>query len=181
MGAATAFPHSTVVFDHFHVIQVLHTALEKVRRAETKRQPALKRTRALWLQNPERLTPAQQTKLARLREIAVETARAYDWMQAVAQIWEAADREAGERCLEECLGVVDASYPRVLRTAAQTLRRHRDGILAYFEHRITNGLLEGLASLIQATKARARGFRTQRFFAGVIYLMHGNLPLPQAR
>ena len=59
---------------------------------------------------------------------------------------------------------------------ALTVERHRQGILRWFQTRISNGLLEGLSSLVQATKARARGFRSTRNFIAMIYLMHGKLP-----
>jgi len=40
------------------------------------------------------------------------------------------------------------------------VRRHREGILAWHHSHVSNGLLEGMNSLIQAAKARARGYRT---------------------
>lgn len=62
---------------------------------------------------------------------------------------------------------------------AETVERHRDGILAWFRTRISNGLLEGLSSLVQAAKARARGYRSTRYLIAMIYLVHGILPLNQ--
>jgi len=56
---------------------------------------------------------------------------------------------------------------------------HREGILRRFRTRISNGLLEGLSSLIQATKAHARGYRSARNLIAMIYLIHGKLPLPK--
>ena len=43
-----------------------------------------------------------------------------------------------------------------MKQVAATLMRHRDGILAWFDSRITNGLVEGVNSLLQAAKAKAR-------------------------
>jgi transposase len=39
----------------------------------------------------------------------------------------------------------------------------------------SNGLLEGLNSLIQAAKRRARGYRTARNYKTMIYLVAGKL------
>jgi len=58
----------------------------------------------------------------------------------------------------------------------RTVEAHRRGILRWFRTTISNGLLEGLSSLVQATKARARGFRSTRNLTAMIYLMHGKLP-----
>ena len=43
------------------------------------------------------------------------------------------------------------------------------------EHRISNGLLEGLNSLIQAAKAKARGYRTFETFRTIVFLLIGKL------
>lgn len=40
------------------------------------------------------------------------------------------------------------------------------------------GILEGTASLIQAAKRKARGYRTKRNLITMIYLIAGRLPLP---
>lgn len=43
------------------------------------------------------------------------------------------------------------------------------GIIRWFESRITNGLLEGLNSLVQAAKCRARGYRATRNYIAMIF------------
>ena len=48
---------------------------------------------------------------------------------------------------------------------------HWDGIVGWHDSRISNGLLEGTNSLIQAAKARARGYRNTTTFATMIYLI----------
>ena len=42
--------------------------------------------------------------------------------------------------------------------------------------KISNGLLEGTNSLIQAAKARARGYRSKTKMITIIYLIAGNSP-----
>ena len=56
-----------------------------------------------------------------------------------------------------------------------TLRNHWEEILHYFEHSYTNAILEGLNSLIQNIKRRARGFRNDEYFKTMIYLGCGKL------
>ena len=65
---------------------------------------------------------------------------------------------------------------------AKTLKQHQAGILRWFDSQINNGLLEGINSLVQAAKARARGFRSPRKMAVVIYLLLSKLDfkLPNA-
>ena len=60
---------------------------------------------------------------------------------------------------------------------ARTVRRHWDGVLNWFQSRISNGLLEGINSLIQAANAKARGYRTTRNLIAIVYLIAGKLQL----
>ncbi len=55
--------------------------------------------------------------------------------------------------------------------------RRRDGILAWFDSRIANGLIEGINSLVQAAKAKARGYRTPRNLKAITDLVAGKLDL----
>ena len=64
-----------------------------------------------------------------------------------------------------------------MKALARQLRRHWDDILAYFDHRCTNAILEGLNSVIQHVKTRARGFRNMEYFSTMIYLTCGRLDL----
>ena len=59
--------------------------------------------------------------------------------------------------------------------AAKTIKTHWSGILRWCTSRIDNGILEGLNSLIQAAKAKARGYRTFENFQAIIYLITGKL------
>lgn len=52
---------------------------------------------------------------------------------------------------------------------AKTLKRHKNGILRWFKTKMTNGLLEGINSLVQASKRKARGYRSSENFIAMIY------------
>jgi transposase len=60
-----------------------------------------------------------------------------------------------------------------IKQVALTIMRHRDGILRWFNSRIANGLIEGINSLNQAAKAKARGYRSTRNLKAVTYLIAG--------
>ena len=57
------------------------------------------------------------------------------------------------------------------------MKRHWDGVLRWFQSGIANGLLEGINSLVQAAKAKARGYRSTRNLCAMIYLIAGKLEL----
>ena len=64
-----------------------------------------------------------------------------------------------------------------MKQVAATLTRHRDGILTWCDSRIANGLIEGINSLVQAAKAKARGYRTLKNLVAITYLVAGKLDL----
>lgn len=58
---------------------------------------------------------------------------------------------------------------------ALTLNKHLQGVLNAFDSRLSNGRVEGINSLIQAAKARARGYRTAYNLITMAYLIAGKL------
>ena len=62
-----------------------------------------------------------------------------------------------------------------MKRGVATIRRHWDGILRWFSSGVSNGLLEGMNSLIQAAKSRARGYRTNTNLIAMIYLLGAKL------
>ncbi len=61
--------------------------------------------------------------------------------------------------------------------AARTVKRHWNGILRWHDSKIANGILDGINSLVQAAKAKARGYRSSRNLHAMIYLIAGKLEL----
>lgn len=62
-----------------------------------------------------------------------------------------------------------------IKKAAYTIKCHWDGILRWFTSKINNGILEGINSLIQAVKAKAKEYRTTKNLITMIYLIGGKL------
>ena len=61
---------------------------------------------------------------------------------------------------------------RMLRQFARTLRFHASGLLAYYDHAISTGPLEGTNNKIKTMKRQAYGFRDQQFFTLKLYALH---------
>lgn len=64
-----------------------------------------------------------------------------------------------------------------MKNAAVTLMNHRKEIMNYFHDRLTNAICEGINSLVQAAKRKARGFNTFEGFKAMIFLVAGKLEL----
>jgi transposase len=175
-GVETHLPEAAITFDRFHVVKLLNTAVDDVRREEQRTEGDLKSTRYLWLKNPGNLTNAQAMMLHGLSRSKLKTARAYRMKLVFQEIYKLPCRWA-EAALEGWYqwGIRSRLTPIV--EFARMLRRHWDGILRWFTSKLNNGLLEGLNSLIQAAKARARGYRSVENFTLIIYLIAGHLGL----
>ena len=63
-----------------------------------------------------------------------------------------------------------------MQKAAQTVERHLSGIHNWMRSKINNGILEGLNSIIQAAKRKARGYG-KKDFATIAFLLTGKLNL----
>ena len=64
-----------------------------------------------------------------------------------------------------------------MKAVARTMEKHREGILAWFDSRISNGLIEGINATVQAAKARAHGYRNSATLKAMTYLIAGKLDL----
>ena len=62
-----------------------------------------------------------------------------------------------------------------MKQVAKTLKDHWTGILNAFDSKLTNGRVEAINSLIQAAKAKARGYGTIKHLITIAYLVAGKL------
>ena len=72
-GIENSFPNASITFDKFHVMKLMNEAIDKVRREEQSHNVLLKKTRYLWLKNPENLTIKQNETFGSLKDIRLKT------------------------------------------------------------------------------------------------------------
>jgi transposase len=166
-----------ITFDRYHVKAQLAQAVDEVRRQERKQQAGLlKGSRYLWLRNPARLSRKQRAQLDRLLRQPLRTVRAYKWALRFDAVYELTGREAEHYLRAWMRGAIRSRLQPII-DFAHLVEEHWAGILRWFESRVSNGLLEGLNSLVQAAKRRARGYRSTRNYIAIIYLTVGKLKL----
>ena len=176
-GVTDNLTEAQITFDKFHAVKLVNDAVDKVRRAEAKDRPELKRSRYLWLKNEPKLSAQGRADLDALTRLHLKTARAYQIRLAFQEIYQQPTWEWGAMFLDRWYSWAIRSRLEPMKEVARTVMRHRDGILAWFDSRIANGLIEGINSLIQAAKAKARGYRTTRNLKAITYLIAGKLDL----
>jgi transposase len=175
-GLDENLPNAHRTFDRFHVMKLVNDALGKVRREEAKERPELKKTRSCWLKNPSNLTARQQAILADLKTSNLHTAEAYRMKLTLQDFYEQPNPSAARHFLSEWCQMAQDSPLEPMRKVAKTLLEHAEGVLRWFRSGLSNGLLEGINSLIQAAKSKARGYRTSRNLITIAYLIAGRLP-----
>ena len=175
-GVRDHLDNAQVTFDRYHVKQKLSEAIDTVRRAEAKQhKELLKNTRYLWLKRPDNLTEKQLDWLDELLQQPLETVRAYEQALKFDDFYELEDPAGAEEYLRRWVSEAKASELEPLVAFAEMLEAHWSGVIRWHQSRVSNGLLEGLNSLIQAAKRRARGYRSARNYKAMIYLVAGKL------
>jgi transposase len=176
-GAAAHLPEANITFDKFHAVKIVNDAVDQVRRAEQKTRPELKKTRYIWLKNQSNLTKSQHDALGGLSILNLKTARAYQIRLTFQDFYAESSREAAEAFLKKWYFWATHSRLQPIVEAARTIKRHWDGVLRWFDSKIANGLIEGINSLVQAAKAKARGYRSTRNLKAIVYMIAGKLDL----
>jgi transposase len=140
----------------------LSEAIDALRRQEVATRPELTHTRRLWLKNWANLSAAQRRDLHHLMRPSAQlaTARAHPSTSGAA---------ATARHVPAC---------NRSRTSSPWSRTTGTPIIAWHTEHLSNGLLEGINSLVQATKARARGYRGKTRMITIVYLIAVKLQLP---
>ena len=174
-GVADELPHAEITYDRFHVMQLLGAAVDQVRREEVRTKPELKGTRYWWLSNADKLRPREQSQLDALRQHQLKTGRAYALRLGLQELYQQTDRASGAAYLKRWYFWATHSRLEPMKKVARTIKAHGDGILNWFHSQATTGLLEGINSLVQAAKARARGYRSTRNLIAMAYLLAGKL------
>lgn len=177
-GIREHLPNAAKVIDKFHVIKHANEAVDKVRKTQAGRNPLLRRTKYLWLRNEEGLTGLQLETRHNLQKQRVRTGRARRMRETLQDIYATStSRMQAEAGFRTWCSWMMHSRLEPMKTLARRIRRHWQDILTYFDHRCTNAILEGLNSIIQHIKTRARGFRNMDYFSTMIHLICGKLDL----
>ena len=177
-GIKENFFNAAITFDKFHIMKVLGKAVDEVRKHESKEQGMLRGTRYIWLKNRDNLTKKQMKSLADIESLPrcnIKTVRAFHMRENFQLAYLESTLQGFEAQLKKWYFWATHSRIGPMIEVARTINAHWPGIVRWFTSKINNGILEGLNSLIQAAKAKARGYRTFENFSAIIYLITGKL------
>lgn len=176
-AVAEHFPKADVTVDWFHVVQLFTTAVDEVRKAESRERALPKGTRWGVLKGYE--TAKTQTQAEALKELeneAFATGVAYRIKEQLRWIRRAETSQAARWRSTNFLKYASELITGELllapvAKALRTFKKHLERILFRWRSWHTNARLEGLNGLFQAARARARGYRNVANFITMIYLI----------
>ena len=168
------------VYDHFHIIKLYNEKLTGLRRdlyreaIEGLHKEVLKGIRWLLLKNPENLDPKkrERERLDEALKLNETLFVAYYMKDQLRLLWSQPDKRTARQFLIGWIQLANFSGIRMLMSFAKTLAAHREGILAWYDHPISTGPLEGTNNKIKTMQRQAYGFRDHDFFILKIMAIH---------
>ena len=171
-----------IVHDPFHLVKYMNEAVNEVRKGEHRRLQALgddilKSTRQLWLYGMENVPVKHAQRFDKIKELNLETSRAWAIKEVFRSFWLCDTVKKAGRYFGQWYSWAIRSRLEPVKKVARMCKRHLSNILTFFEHRHTNGPMEGLNNAIQGLIKKAYGYRNKERFKTDIFFHLGGLDL----
>lgn len=179
-------PNATIVFDRFHVQKLASEALDEVRRDmvrefknldDPESASSIKKTRFVLLKNPWDLSIKQWIKLHEVQRHNAPLYRAYLLKETLAAVFDETVFEDAKRELERWLAWAYRCKLKPFVKLAKTIKKYKEGILAFFRTRLTNGRAEGINNKLRMIARRAFGFHSAQALCSMLFLCCGGITL----
>ena len=146
------FPNAVVVIDRFHVMKLINTRLNKIRRFAGIN---LKGSRYLLLKNAEELSPEEKEKIDQVLSQSACLTIAYELKEELREIYETSSTiKSGLRRIKKWLAQAQIFYGKV----TETIRTHLQEICNYFISHTTSGVMEGINNKAKLIIRQGYGF-----------------------
>lgn len=171
-------PEAVQIYDHFHIVKLMNEKLDKVRRdtynqeTDENKRRLIKGQRWLLLANGDHLSPKAEERLYKALDINRPLATAYYLKESLRRVWWQDNKQDAAIVLDDWIEQAKQSALKPIESIAVTLSRHRDGILAWYDYRLSNGKLEGINNKIKTMKRQAYGYRDMPFFKLKLLSLH---------
>ena len=155
-------PKAQLVFDHFHVKKIVNDKVDKLRRSlynnkvYAEQRNVIKGIRWLLLKNGEDIkTDTAKKQLEEALKINEPLAKAYYLKEKITLVWGQLDKEAARAWLYDWIREAIRSEVTQMIKAGMSMFKHREGILAWYDMRITTAMVEGINNKIKVMKREA--------------------------
>ena len=168
-------PNATIVYDKFHVIQLMNKKLNTVRRRtmnelEEENKKALKGQMHTLLKNKENLTVKASKDLVKIQKTYHDLGELSLMKECLRNVYLIAEYEdQAILAFEYWIGLAIETGVPELKTMAKTIKSKLIGIAAYWRDRITSASMEGFNNKIGWLNRQAYGYRDLEYFKLKIY------------
>jgi len=187
-AAADQLPEATAVMDPFHVVALAGTKLDLCRQRVQQQTCGHRGRSGDPLYGVRRTLRTRYPLLSSRQRDRLEAVFAADDHLAVLVTWSTyqriiaayshPDRRRGKTMMSTLINSLRRGLPTALEELAQlgrTLHRRRHDVLAYFDHRASNGPTEAINGRLEALRRNALGFRNLTHYRIRSLLHCGNL------
>jgi transposase len=170
-------PKAALVFDRFHIVKLMNERLddlrrEMVREAEGLMKKQIKGTRFLLLRNLESLSEEQIPKLEAALQVNEPLFMGWYLKEELRELWSQPGKREMKAFLKEwCQRALESGIKQMAKMA-RTLQVHMKGILAYADHPITSGKMEGINNKIKTLTKKSYGFHDRNYFILKLLSLH---------
>ena len=186
-GVALALPNAAISYDRFHVVAMAIEAMDQVRRAEMRDEPAAvdaalgdserKTIKGLmWAmrKNPAGWSAGQLDAMHWLQRSTLKSARAWRLKMALREVYARArahnNAEHAASDLRDWLSWARRCRLEPFKKLATTIKERFGAVVRGMTDHRSNAFVEAMNGLLQQAKRAARGFRTSKNFIAIAYL-----------
>ena len=168
-------PKVPMVFDRFHIVRMIQSEIDEMRRQlqsqlyAVEERNILKGSRFLLLSNYADLDQTGRQRLEKLFRINQPLMTMYVMKEQLLHLWDLSNRDDAEKFLTAWSKDAMNSGIKPLIKVGKSIISHKTGILNYFHHPITTGMVEGINNKIKTLKRQVYGFRDMEYFKLRLY------------
>jgi len=176
-------PQAEIVYDRFHVIQLLNQALDEVRRAEIRiaatdaYKKHLKGARFALLKNSWNCTPRDGELLSSVQRGNRRLFRGYLLRETFQNVYAVDLAHEADEQFRGWYQWARRSRLDPFRRAAKTIKEHWSGVRRFLERRLTNAAVEAYNGKARMISHRAFGFHSAAAFIAMLKLCCSGIAL----
>jgi len=167
----THAPQAAILYDKFHVLRHLNTAMDQVRKAEYKRltnrpdRTYIKGQKYVLLSHRANLSPEKRRRLQTLLAANKRLNTAYVLKEQFGQLWAYRREPWARKFFDQWRAALRWQRLQPFEKFAELIERHWAGITAYCqpENKVALGFVEGLNNKIRVIQRRCYGIRDEDY------------------
>jgi len=169
-GINENFPGAKITLDRFHVMHLATDAVDEVRKDVQASKKVSLKIRYQLLTRKERLSEEDSMRLNAVLKENMLIGSAYIIKEMLGDLYLLDSEEHGRMHLTRWVSLASKGVHKAIKRLAATVSKHFERILRWFASRLSNGVLEGINSVIQAVKRMARGYKVHENMITMLYL-----------